>query len=469
MLLLEHFEILSKQEKEKFQNWLKLELAGREPLVLAMAVFLERNEEEDLSVSPLLENRVIRSKLLHKIQEFIAIETFKKDQAQKDLYFMRAIRERKQEQHFPKFHKKARKRLSKQYAPSANYFHYLFQFEWFNHVYAIQHTPRKEEKEDFIERRTHYFVQWIKHELALLSLHFFQTKPQSENFAELLHWLGKRKYDKKTTEELELFFAMKDLFGQAAGVLASTELEHKVLSTLQHSYAVSKSKSFTDLQFMAINYFIQKADDKPSKTSYLQLLELYEWLLKNKLVPFTVQTFRTISMTYMNLAYLQKETKDQQIYLDEAQSFMQKHKSRLPEEEQEYAYTFMQAMQDFIQKKYRQVIKGDLFRSSEKTDPHYEYGYQFILLQSEYELNEIEELLPNLRYLGDRIRRRQGLSDRTKTIHANRIRFFRKLLQKNDWEDLKKLKEDIKKTRHLGGRVWILEKVQEKIDQFLNA
>lgn len=470
MLLLEQFEILSKQEKRRFSQWLELELEGKEPSILAMARFIVSNEKSDLTVSPDLENRAIRSKLLHKLQEFIAIEAFKKDQAQKDLYYMKEVFERKQVHLFPKFYKKALKRLPNQYHPSANYFYFLFQFEWFNHVYAIQNTPRKEARTDFIGKRTQYFVQWLKHELALLQLHFFHKEPGQKNFAELLTWLGRRKEDTVGSEELDLFFAMKDLFGNdrnSRSPMEQEQLEQKVLNTLQHSQTVSQSTSFTDLQSMAINYFIRKADENPVELSFLQLRELYNWMLTNKLIPFTTGTFRTISMTYLTLAYLQKNRDKQHMYIYQAQAFMKKHKKRLPAHEQENAHTFMKAYQDFILKKYSEVRKGGLFRTGEKQEPHYEFGYQFIVLQTEYELGDRSEIRTNLRHLKDRIRKRKGLNKRSQLIYMNRIRFFTKLLRTDDWDALKNMQQEIKKTRLLGGRVWLLEKIQEKLDQFL--
>jgi hypothetical protein len=224
-------------------------------------------------------------------------------------------------------------------------------------------------------------------------------------------------------------------------------------------------KSFTDMQLTAVNYFILKADRKADESSYLQLTELYDWLLQNELIPFHARTFRSMTMTYLQLAWLNRKTDRKDLFLAQANDFMDKHKALLVESEQENAIVFMEAYEDFVRGDYAKVTKGELFKTGGSMDPYYEYGYWFVWLRAEYELGNIAGVKENLRHLKDRLRRRSGLLERTKKTYSNIIRFFSKLIRLRKKKDLEKMAKEIKEAPLLGGRAWFLEKIQEKLDQ----
>ena len=142
-------------------------------------------------------------------------------------------------------------------------------------------------------------------------------------------------------------------------------------------------------------------------------------------------------------------------------NFIKDSQSLLPASMKDNAVSFNLAMLYFYQKKHDKVI--ELLRSVEYDDLSYNLNSKSMLLQTYYELDEIEPLYSLMETFRTYLNRHKNFPASRRAPYLNLIKFTRQLtkIMPGDKEAIAKLKSDIEETKDVASIVWLRDKIAE--------
>ncbi|MBP9883756.1 MAG: hypothetical protein KBF32_10155 [Chitinophagales bacterium] len=147
-----------------------------------------------------------------------------------------------------------------------------------------------------------------------------------------------------------------------------------------------------------------------------------------------------------------------------AQKFLKdKKQSIVPAEIREDAYNYSMALLHFYRQQYDQVLT--LLQQVEYLNIFYKIDSKKLLIETFYELKEWDSLDSAMNAFRVFIHRNAETSDVHKQNNQNFINFLYKLMnsKSNEQKRLQQLLLQLKKSRHLAERKWLIEKVEERI------
>lgn len=143
-----------------------------------------------------------------------------------------------------------------------------------------------------------------------------------------------------------------------------------------------------------------------------------------------------------------------------AQEFIETYHHKLQEGSRENVYKYCLALLKFNQKHYKEVLA--LLHSIENyVDIYFDFSSRRLLIQTYYELNEIELVYVNINSFRVFIHRNKTVSEKHKTSNRNFVNLLSKILEldKNNAAACQKLRQKIAATQTLAERNWLMEKV----------
>lgn len=143
-----------------------------------------------------------------------------------------------------------------------------------------------------------------------------------------------------------------------------------------------------------------------------------------------------------------------------AQHFIESYQDKLQEVSRENVYKYSLALLKFTQKSYWEVL-GLLHSIENYIDSFFDFSARRLLIQTYYELNEIELVYVNINSFRVFIHRNKTVSEKHKTSNRNFVNLLSKILEvdKQNAAACQKLKQKICATQTLAERNWLVEKI----------
>jgi hypothetical protein len=212
-----------------------------------------------------------------------------------------------------------------------------------------------------------------------------------------------------------------------------------------------------DLYNFTNNYCIMQINR--GKSEYQEeLFELYQQGLESKVI---YQNDILTEWNYKNIATLGAKLKR----FDWTESFINAHKSKLPESQRENAYKYNLAYLYYTKGKYEDVLSNLLH--VQYTDVKYHLSSSFLLLRTYYKLEDIEAMLGLIDTFRIYVLRNQQMTTDQKKGYINFLRLVRKLvLLKHQYHAFSKsevkqkladLKQKVLHTDNVINRSWLVE------------
>ena len=144
--------------------------------------------------------------------------------------------------------------------------------------------------------------------------------------------------------------------------------------------------------------------------------------------------------------------------------FIQDYKDKIRVGFRKNAVNYNMAYLHFNNGNYEEALSH--LNRVEFNDPSYSMNSKSMLLKLYYELNEVEALYSLVDSFRVFIRRNKLISDGMKSAYLSLIKFTKQLIkiQGKEAEKLHALEEQIKTTKQLAGRSWIISKVEAKMN-----
>ncbi|MEO6169053.1 MAG: hypothetical protein ABIO46_09780 [Chitinophagales bacterium] len=354
----------------------------------------------------------------------------------------------------------------------------------------------KSENNDFTLRRIEEFTKKIE-AIPYQNEHYFYLRFRVEQLKS--NFFAKRSKDymlEDLFKNLEAFYFLNKLKMMCVRIsnnfIYRNDPDNFFLAEIRDSL---ERKAFPDNQIiLGYSYSVLLLTDEDPG---LQFRKLYELLNKHEkqLGPHELNTFSKIlenhcirqintgSEAYYEMLYILFERRlmqAQEILSGEVKTFItlclrmgkaetahrfiiDKNQCIMPAEIREDAFNYSMSLLHFDKKKYDQVLL--LLHQVEYLNVFYKIDSKKLLIETFYELKEWDSLDSAMNAFRVFIHRNSEISDVHKKNNQNFINFLYKLMsaKSNDQKRLHQLQQQLKRSKHLAERKWLIEKVDERL------
>jgi len=205
----------------------------------------------------------------------------------------------------------------------------------------------------------------------------------------------------------------------------------------------------------AINYTAHKINSG-QKEFQLEYFILYKDLLNKRLI---FENNELPSNHFFNVITIALRLKD----FDWVEEFIESYKDSLNKKDRENIVTYTKAQLNFYKKDFSKVL--ELLRYVEYKDLSRKLSSKVMLINTYFELGEIEALISLLDSFRTYLGRNTQIKKDRKERHLTFVKHVRKFVQipRNDKESLNKLKLKIEGTENLINKSWLLEKINQAL------
>ncbi len=205
----------------------------------------------------------------------------------------------------------------------------------------------------------------------------------------------------------------------------------------------------------ALNYCALQINAGESEY-YSKLFQLYKLALKREssyidgyLFTDTVKNIVTVALRLKELSW--------------AEEFLIKYKGKFNPDAREDIYNYSMARLKFSEKDFDSAL--DFLNNAEYKVPFFKISAKILLIKIYYEKSEIDVLEYEISALYMFIYRNENISDQYSALYRAFIAVTKKLIStpKSEKEKFKKLLIKIENTDHLAERIWLKEKVEERL------
>lgn len=451
--------LLSKKEREQFGLFLQNSINSKQHRIYFLYELITQEKpikdiwNELFPETPCPEDpfsasiyRKLEYQLNTYLEAFLGIQAFLKDPQIRDLYFIKALNNRKAGKLFETKLKKIKAGLEKKPVRDESFYWINYQLELENQHY--QYKKRLKAKGSIAPSLSGTFDSWWLHEkfrIAISNLtHERVTGVQVKNpfFGEILT------YTKTLSkEEYPVLYIYRVLFETLKNESAGYDLYEIIRSNKKYF----SEDALKDIFATTLNYYGRIVSSSNNKDNLSKLFELYKWGIKDRLV-FKDQLL--VWDHYKNFVTIGLHLKEYKLTLD----FIENYIDFVPKEQRDEAYRFSLAHYHFTQRNFKQVIK---LLNLKFSNVYYEIQARLLVLQSHYEISSDADLLRSLRSLRIFIARQKTISDSKKEIEINRVKFFEKLVKAYNKRDFELLNKQLQKNRTIRNQQWFHEKIQE--------
>ncbi len=348
--------------------------------------------------------------------------------------------------------RKARKALEKTDHRSSRFYldHYLIDKQFYNLTQFDTKRSVRSNIDQMAENLDHFFlIEKLRfHTTVLMQKRLVNYDYSLSMMDELVDYA--RKHQDDLPKSIGLYLKVLNLYEKEEDIELYYEYKEE-LSKVGHLFPYDE---LIEIYRIGTNYCVQKLNR--GQSNFLQeLFELYEKLIEME-VKFNQDLnpwdFRNAIVVALRLGHY-----------DWTEHFIKENAQWIPESYRENAVTFNLATLYFYRQDYDQVIK--LLRYVEYDDITYNLNSKTILLHTYYETDEIESLYSLFESFRVYLNRNKSISEAKKADYKNLIKFTKKLtrIQPGDDKSLKKLTEEIQKTKRLASRKWLVDKVEELV------
>lgn len=394
---------------------------------------------------------LVFSYLFKLIEEFLAFETFRKDEAQIKFYTAKSYRDRKLGSSFSQKLNESRHILSKSKLRNSDYLRRLYDLE--NERYNYLSSTQRSDKVNLDEVSTafdvYYISEKLRHHCFQISHQAIFTKDYNSNaLAEVLQIID-RNPSYLDYPPIAIYYSYYQAITTDIDELSFQQFRNKI-ETHKEYFTITE---LADIYLAAINICIRRAN-KGGQYYINEIFELHKngieqgLLFENdELSPFVFKNIMSASLKLGKLDWLEK--------------FIHTYQSRLSLKVRDSIVAYSMALLRFEQKNYSETMR--LLATLESEDFLLILGAKTIQLRIYYELKEFDALEALLESMRIYLQRKKKMGYH-KEIYQNVIRLTRKLIALPGHNKEKKmaLKLELNNMQPQSMREWFLEQVEEK-------
>ncbi len=391
------------------------------------------------------------SDLLKLVEDFLAQQIYESNPIHQATYLIEAVAKKKLDKLYNSTMKTARRLSSQQPYKTANY--YLTQYQVEKNYYDLMEQehdrPAKRNVEDILVNLDQFFLaEKLRFACSVLSQISMVSHEYKMLFIdEIVAHLEKYHYEKVPPVAVyyQIYLSLKDE--------ENTSHYFKLMEILETLGDVFPRNESEFIYQAALNYCVKKVN-KGSSQFLEEYFNVFVILLAKELL---ITDGELSPWHYRNIVGIALRLGK----FEWTENFIKDYKKYLPDSMRENAVSFNTAMLYFYQKKYNEVIS--LLQTVEYDDFSYNLNSKSMLLQTYYDMDEIEPLYSIMDSFRTYLNRHKNFSMAKRTPYLNLIKFTKKLskITYGDKKEIQNLKEEIEKTKDISSIVWLREKIAE--------
>lgn len=450
-------------QRAHFLRWLQVEWGmDGHPLLGLAEELLALSSETKRSARCAQASKRDLARLVEKLRLYLAIEELRTHPARQDDLLIRRMAKGGFGREFYTFIRLAKARLLKQ--PQKDRAERRWLYDWTNweQHYQIHHPGPT--IQDLTPQRLQFWLDWMQTELMYLGVNYMKAPVPNLQLQELLDWFSQTSVSLEADPGPLLYQRLRTLWQVLPEKgRADPALEAAVIEALHAAGEQLPPLLLNNFYLQTLNYFIHKSQCYVEANCYRVLIDLYEWGRQRQLNSLTPNFLRTFGNTYLGLAEIADTPAAQQQWITAMDAFLG-HFPELHQSGELQPYRrYLDAQVQFLQGNYAAVLKPS---GEESKDPYYLMSHFFLRLQVWYERGEYGWVRSLLKRQQKAKMEMKQLRSKGKMIQPLRMELFLKLLRAHKRSQLEELAREIQKPRPLEGRVWLLNKVNEKLARF---
>ena len=338
---------------------------------------------------------------------------------------------------------------------------YLTKYEIEKNIFALK--TENEKKNEKFEIESGLNINKISD-----NLDFFYIAEKLRHFCTLLSW--KKMYDldiEMKNMDYVLAVAQQEPYSSIPAIniyykihltyYDSDNTEHyfdlkSLITKFVHKFPPEEQR---EIFATAISYCLDKTNKNVTEF-YSETLEIYKRALDLGILVLNNSIMVTTFRNVVGIALICEQ-------FDWAENFIHEYAGYLDPRYRDNAVEFSLARLEFYRKNYSKVLEH-LFRVNYE-DVWYNLNAKTLQIASYYELDEFDALESLLQAFKMFVRREKSLSTSRKLHYLNLIKFTTHLMKisSRDKNKLQKLLEDIKGTKGIVSKPWLIEKVEQQL------
>ncbi|MEM7367515.1 MAG: hypothetical protein AAF587_02870 [Bacteroidota bacterium] len=466
---------LSVEDRQCFHRWVITELHGRQAAVRQMVeMILESLEQERIPIDEELWQKVFDDKpfdaqelgrkygqLLIQLEEFLAIQAFRKDRLLRDRMLLRRLNELPLGNEFLKYANKIRRRFKQSGLRDKNYFQSLFALEGelMQHMMVQNVSPRKRPYASYKEAFLAWWCQLFMDQRVIEK--GSGRKPQTEwaktwenQLTDLIHEFEQHRQYPVLSLQVKL---EQILDGEEGELYAFQDL------ILDHEHALPWDTRYNLIAILQ-SYLSVKQRETREIRYFFNRIKLEQmaiergWFFVGNYLPSKAYN-NYISIRLRCLFLISK--RERSVWLEETWEFLDTYKSSLAPFEQAEIYEFNRMKLHFFSGELEKVLRRRKYDMYSRANVEIET--RLLILMARYERVDVYGIEANIDSLWQYIYIQKSLKSSYKKMQFEHLRILRRMLKVKQQQQWEPLKEQVSKLAESLVTLWF----QRQIDQHL--
>ncbi len=476
---------LSDDERRRFSHWLASELDGKQHFIRQLNAYLlaqfPQAPDANEIWAKLYPNeafddarfRKLTRDLTRWLEEFLAIESFRKERDQRDLYLLRGLYERQLDDLFEKQVRKLDKELEGRKVQDSRFFRMRYEVEWLTEEFenarkkeldrpAFQDPSHPDYGNKGVQRAQSFFDLWWTQEKLYLATTILSNVLSDEKTAmvEAQSFLLKEVVDKLSESESLRQQPLLNIYRRVYLLLTRDEQVsiESLLADLQQQKQHLLHEDFHTLWVQLVNYYVRLWNRTGDNQFGEPLTTLFEWAID---ADFLLVEGYLPEVYYKNLVGISLRLKQDE------KAFTRIHQYRTKLRPEIAGEVFLLTLSNYhiYKAEFEEVIS--LLRSVKFSRSLDEIRARANLIEASFGLNpdDHEWLLGQTDNLIRFIRRKSYLPFNKKKPLINQYQLFKRIIKAYDKTELNSLIATVEQTHPLSNSDWLKDKITQKLEQ----
>lgn len=452
---------LQPKEKRKLDKWLEYELSEKQQAVHTLYRLLIKNEkvdivwqelfpDRDLPAQPLmdLQLRRLENHLTERIGSFMAIEQFRKDEAMRDLYLVKALNERPQEDIFVPEYNKIKKRLEARKVKNGEYFQIRYLLEREYQYYRVKHSSKNYRLAPEYDK---FLDTWWLHEKMRIANITISHEHEAESSPSLSFALN---HIEDSQEYMDM--PMLQIYWHQYKLHTENLETHIIPEWLWNYGSWLNAKELRDIHINLTNYYIKKANQSKDPYFRNQLYFLVKWGIDHDISLLDGYLSWSSYHLLCTLTFMIEP-------LEKSKKIIEHYKEKLSPKDQEEVYSYHLGNYYYQQKDFRNAVR---ILNQRFSRPSLERVGRILLLMCRYENGERVGIENEIRALIVWIERQASFPESVKNGSIGFLRALNRLINYSP-KQKKILLESLENEKYISNLKWLKSKVAERDSQLV--
>ncbi|MEM6345087.1 MAG: hypothetical protein AAF927_14445 [Bacteroidota bacterium] len=453
---------LQPKEKRKLDRWLEYELGEKQKAVHHLYKLLLKNAkvpiiwqalfpDRNLPEQPLqdLQLRRLENHLTERVSTFMAIEKFRKDESMRDLYLIKALNERPQEEVFVPEFNKIKKRIEGTKVKNGEYYQVRYLLEREYQYYRVKHNNKNYKLAPEYDK---LLDTWWLHEKMRLANIMISRSAKADIVPSLAFALD---HIEESEEYMEM--PMLQIYWHQYKLHAENQETHIIPEWLWSYGSWLNPKEQRDILVNLTNFYTKAYNEQRDPYFREQLYLLLKWGIDQE-IPFLDGYLPWSSYNLLcTLTFLIEP-------LEKSREIIETYKEKLSPKDQEEVYFYQLGNYYYRKKEFRNAIR---ILNQRFSRPPLERAGRILLLMCRYEYGDRVEIENEIRALIVWLERQSVFSHTVKQSNLNFLKVFNRLIQFQSQKDHKNLVASLAKEQNISNRSWLEKKIKELDSQLI--